>query len=86
MTQLTCDKACGYIEFTAAPRAFIGDQCPECCAGHMTTDIITLAPTPCARCRAPLNPNSTGVCTKCNFPNWLHGLRIVRKEADHGRI
>jgi len=82
MTKLTCDNACGYTEFTAAPRHFIGDRCPGCLHGHMTTDRVTVEPSLCFRCRAPLNLNSTGVCGQCNLKNWFKSGRIVR----HGRI
>jgi len=85
MTQLTCDNACGYIEFTAAPRAYIGDQCPECCEGHMTTDSVTIEPTPCFHCGAPLDPEGTGRCTWCNRSNWLRRGQIIRRRREEAR-
>ena len=78
MTQLTCDRACGYVEFTEAPRHFLGDQCPECCEGHMTTDRVTIEPTPCFRCGAELNPESTGRCVKCGRQNWFYRGEVRR--------
>lgn len=42
MITLYCDS-CDYTELTTAPRFFIGDKCPDCEAGHITTKEMKVA-------------------------------------------